>query len=320
MRNITRKIKLAAGLLLALGAATAYAQYPERPIRMVAATTAGGTADLLARGLGEAMSKILGQPIIVENKPGADQVIGLEYVAKGQPADGYTAILLGLDGQALLPLMKKNLRFDPLTDFTLLAGVGEGRYAMVAPATSPHKSFKELMDFGKANPGKLNYGSSGTPVRFPTLVLLNELGIDAVHVPYPGAGPYMSAVIGATVDWIFVGEVNATTLKPRVRVLGITGKQRSAGHPDVPTFSELGFPKLFGPAYALAVRTGTPQAIADKLAAAATTAMNSPEVKAYWAKATIEVRADSAEVARRTLMDRYKFYEEFVKNGTLKPE
>lgn len=319
MRKFICKIGLLAGLL-ALGATSAYADYPDKPIRFIAATSPGGTADLLARGLGEAMSKILGQPVIVENKPGADQIIGLEYVARNQPADGYTAILIGLDGQALLPLLKKNLRFDPLNDFTLIAGVGEGRYAMVAPATSPYKSFKELMDFGKANAGKLNYGSSGTPVRFPSLVLLHELGVDAIHVPYPGAGPYMTAVASGTVDWVFVGEVNAIGLRPRVQVYAITGKTRSAALPDVPTFAELGFPKLFGPAYALAVRTGTPPAVIDKLSSAVAVAMKSPEVRAFWAKASIEARSDSAEVARRTLIDRYKFYEEFVKNGTMKAE
>ncbi len=319
MHKFFHKIGLLTGLL-ALAASSAYADYPDRPIKLIAATTAGGTADLLARGLGEALSKNLGQPFVIENKPGADQIIGLEYVAKNQPADGYTAILLGLDGQALLPLLKKNLRFDPMSDFTLIAGVGEGRYAMVAPATSPHKSLKELMDYGKANPGKLNYGSSGTPVRFPSLVLLHDLGIDATHVPYPGAAPYMTAVAAGNIDWVFLGEVNATGLKPRVRVLAITGKERSKTNPDVPTFAELGFPKLFGPAYALAVRTGTPQAIIDKLAAATAQAMNSPEVKAFWAKASIEIRNDSAEAARRTLTDRYKFYEEFVINGTMKAE
>jgi len=319
MRNLLVQIGLSLSLLT-LGAPGAHAEYPDKPIRIVAATSPGGTADLLARGLAEALTKTLGQPILVEDKPGGDQIIGLEYVAKSQPADGYTAILIGLDGQALLPLLRKNLRFDPLNDFTLLVGVGEGRYAIVAPATGAHKSLKELMDFGKANPGKLNYGSSGTPVRFPSLVLMREFGVDAVHVPYPGAGPYMTAVVAGNLDWVFLGEVNASALRPRVRLLAITGKERSSRNPDVPTFGELGLPRLFGPAYALAVRSGTPKAIVDKLTAAAEQAMNSPEVQSYWAKASIEVRSDSAEVARRTLYERHKFYEEFVKNGTLKAE
>jgi tripartite-type tricarboxylate transporter receptor subunit TctC len=319
MRNLYIHIGLLYALLL-LSMTNALAQYPERPIRIVAATTAGGTADLLARGLGEALSKSLGQPIIVENKPGADQIIGMEYAAKGQPADGYTAILIGLDGQALLPLIKKNLRFDPMNDLTLVAGIGEGRYVMLAPATSKHRTFKELMDYGKANPGKLNYGSSAPQVRLPSLAVLYELGVAAVHLPFPGAGPYMTAVASGTIDWSILGEVNAAGLRPRVIHYAITGKTRSLTLPDVPTFTELGFPKLFGPAYALAVRTGTPQPIIDKLASAIAVAMTTPEVKNFWAKANIEVRNDSAEVAKRTLTDRYKFYEVFAKNGSLKAE
>ena len=179
---------------------------------------------------------------------------------------------------------------------------------------------KELMDYGKANPGKLNYGSSAPQVRLPSLAVLYELGVDAVHLPFPGAGPYMTAVASGTIDWSILGEVNAAGLRPRVIHYAITGKTRSLTLPDVPTFTELGFPKLFGPAYALAVRTGTPLPIIDNLAAAIALAMTTPEVKNFWAKANIEVRNDSAEVAKRTLTDRYKFYEVFAKNGSLKAE
>lgn len=319
MRKLICRIGMVTGLF-ALAATSAYADYPDRPIKLVAATGPGGTADILARGLGEAMSKFLGQSVVVENKPGADQVIGLQYVAKGQPADGYTAILMGLDGQALLPLLKKGLRFDPLNDFTLLGGIGEGRYAMAGPANSPHKSFKELMEFGKAHPGKLNYGSSGTPVRFPSLAILHELGVQAVYVPYPATGPYLTDIAGGTVDWGMLGEVNATNLKPRVKIYAITGNTRSALNPDVPSFAELGFPKLVGPAYALAVRTGTPQPIVDKLTLALRHALSLPEVKSFWHKAGIDLRSDSAETARQTLLERFNFYEALAKTAGIKPE
>lgn len=314
------KIGALAAALLAFGVTGAHAEYPDRPIKFIAATSAGGTADLLARGLGEAMSRTLGQPIVVEDKPGADQVIGLQHVAKGQPADGYTAILMGIDGQALLPLLKKGLRFDPMTDFEFVGGIGEGRYAMVGPAGAPYANFNALMAYGKGNPGKLNYGSSGTPVRLPSLAVLRDLGVEAVHVPYPGAGPYFTAIAGGTVDWGIIGEVSATNLKPRVKIYAITGKTRSALNPDVPSFAELGFPQLVGPAYALALRAGTPQPIVDKLKAALNAAMGSPEVKAYWHKAGIEVKADSAEAAQRTLLERAALYEAILKDGAIKAE
>jgi len=315
MRKFIGHIALGVSIMaVALGA---HADYPDKPIKFVAATTAGGTADLLARALADAMSKVLNQPIVVENKPGADQIIGLEYVAKGQPADGYTAIVIGLDGQALLPLIKKGLRFDPLNDLTQVASLGEVRYVLAGPATAPYKTFKELTDAAKAQPGKMNYGSSSPQVRFPTLVLMDEMGIEATHVPFPGAGPYLTAVAAGTVDWAVIGENSGNTLKPRVRLYGITGRTRSSINPDVPTFAELGFPRIVGPAYALAVRTGTPQAIVDKLSAAAATAMATPEMKANTQKFQLELAYEKADGAQRVLRERYKLYEEFSKKGAL---
>lgn len=319
MRKIFCRIGVVAGLCT-LAATSAYADYPEKPIKLVAATGPGGTADMLARGLAEALSKSLGQSVVVENKPGAEQLIGLQYVARGQPADGYTAILMGLDGQALLPVLKKGLRFDPIHDFTLLGGIGEGRYVLAGPADAPHKDLKSLMDYAKAHPGKLNYGSSGPTVQVPSLALLNKLGVNAIHVPYPATGPYLTAIASGTVDWGILGEANATHLKSRVRIYAVTGNTRSQMNPEVPSFTELGFPGIVGPAYAFAVRTGTPAAIVEKLTAALGQAMNSPEVKQFWSRAGIEARSDSAETARRTLMDRYAIYQELAKAGTIKAD
>jgi len=315
MRKLVRFAVL--GLSFMAFALCARADYPDKPIRFVAATTAGGTADLLARMLAESMSKVLNQSIVVENKPGADQIIGLEYVAKGQPADGYTAIVIGIDGQALLPLIKKGLRFEPLTDLTMVAGLGDVRYVMAGPAAAPYKTFKELTDAAKASPGKMNYGSSGPQVRFGSLVLISEMGLEATHVPYPGAGPYLTAVAAGQVDWAVIGENSGNTLKPRARMYAITGSTRSAANPDVPTFAELGFPRIVGPAYALAVRTGTPQAIIDKLSAAAAAAVATPEMKAGAQKILLDLSYDKADGAHRQLMERYKLYDEYARKGVL---
>jgi len=316
MRKFIQNIALGFSVLaIAMGA---HADYPDKPIKFVAATTAGGTADLLARALADAMSKVLNQPIVVDNKPGADQIIGMEHVAKGQPADGYTAIVIGLDGQALLPLVKKGgLRFDPLADLTQVAFLGDIRYVLAGPASAPYKTFKELTDAAKANPGKMNYGSSSPQGRFPSLLLIDAMGLEATHVPFPGAGPYLTAVAAGTVDWVFIAENSGNTLKPRVRLYGITGRTRSPSNPDVPTFAELGHPRVMGTAYSLAVRTGTPQAIIDKLSAAAATAMATPEMKASAQKILFELQYEKADGAQRILAERYKLYEEFARKGAL---
>jgi len=132
----------------------AHAQgYPERVIKFVAPTTPGPTADMVARVVAEAMAKVLKQTIVVENKPGAEQMAGLEYLAKTAPADGYTVGVIGIDGQALMPLMRKSLRFDPLKDLTLVAGLGEVRYLLASPISTPPTNFKELVDAARTAPG-----------------------------------------------------------------------------------------------------------------------------------------------------------------------
>jgi len=302
---------------MACGAPSAHAEYPERPIKFIAATTPGGMADLAARIVGAAMAKILNQTIVIENKPGAEQIIGMEFVAKGQPADGYTAIVIGIDGQALLPLTKKGLRFDPITDLTLVAGLGDTRGALVGPATAPFQNFKELLEAVKANPGKMNYGETGAQNRYPSQAVLDALNLKATPVPFAGAAPVYMAVSSGTVDWVFIGESNATTLKPRVRLYALTGSGRSTLNPEVPTFAELGFSKVLGPAYALGVRSGTPAAIAEKLTAAAAAALALPEVKAAAQKVLLDLAFQNAEGARRQMMERYQLYQDYAKRRGL---
>jgi len=294
--------------------------YPERPIKFIAATSAGATADLIARNLAEAMSKVLNQNIIVENKPGADQIIGLEFIAKGQPADGYTVGVIGYDGQVQLPLLKRGLRFDPMADLTPVYGLGEVRYAIAGPATAPYRNFRELTAAVKAAPGKFNYGSSTPAVRIPSLIVMQELGLDMVHIPYAGGGPYLTALAAGTIDWATVGENSGNTLKPRVRLYGISGKTRSAGNPDVPTFTELGHPRIVGPAYALMVRTGTSAAIIDRLASTAAAAMATDAFKAGAKKMEFEIVPDSPAGVLREMQERFKFYQEVLAKSGIKPE
>lgn len=308
-------------LLCLVFAAGAQAQsYPDRSIRFIAPTTPGPAADMIARVLAEAMSRVLKQPAYVENKPGAEQLIGLEYIAKSAPADGYTVGVVGVDGQALIPLMKKNLRFDPLKDLTLVGGIGEVRYVLASPVGAPPANFRQLVDAAKAAPGKFNYGSSIPQVYLYTLSLTQELGLDLVHVPFPSGAPFLQALVAGTVDWGLISEGAATPLKSRLRFHAITGSTRSAANPEVPTFKELGFPRIQGPSYALAVRSGTPQQIVEKLSAALAAALASPEMKAAAQRILLDIRYESPEAASRSLLERNKFYQELVQRAGLKPE
>lgn len=318
MRSIIRP-GLVASLLatcVAVGAQT----YPDRPIRFIAPTSPGPTADMVARVVAEAMSKVLKQSIVVENKPGAEQVVGLEYLAKSAPADGYTVGVIGIDGQTLMPLVRSHLRFDPLKDLTLVAGLGEVRYLLASPIAAAPTNFKELVATAKAAPGKFNYGSSTPQVHLYTLSLVRELGLDLVHVPFPSGAPFLTALVGGTIDWGLIAEGTAAPVKSRLRFHAITGSLRSAANPELPTFAELGFTRIYGPAYALAVRSGTPQAIIDRLSAAAEAALASAELKASAQKMLFESRYENQAAIQRAANERFKFYQDLTKSAGLKPE
>ncbi|QXZ10708.1 tripartite tricarboxylate transporter substrate binding protein [Comamonas sp. Y33R10-2] len=294
--------------------------YPERPIKFIAAATAGSPADIMARAVAEGMTKELRTPIIVENKPGADQVIGFEFVARGAPADGYTVGVIGIDGQALLPLTKKGLRFNPLEDLTTVAGLGEGRYVLAGPATAPQKNFKDIVEEIKSHPNKYDYGTSGPAVLIPMLALTNELKLTMTHIPYKGGGPYSQDLAAGNIHLGFLSETSARPLSNRLRFYGVTGSTRSAFEPNVPTFIELGYPQIFGPAYALVVRTGTPQAIIEKLSAAAEQALRSTEMKERSQGLLLSLKYEPAEMATRTLNERAKIYRHIAQRMGLKPE
>jgi tripartite-type tricarboxylate transporter receptor subunit TctC len=294
--------------------------WPERAVRLIVASSAGSTADTVARLIAEPMARELKRSVIVENKPGADQIIGFEFLARGAPADGYAVGVVGVDGQALLPLTRPNLRFDPMTEIQLVAGLGEVRYVLAGPVGASHSSFAELIAAVRAAPGKFNYGSSTPAVRFPTLLLMHELGLDMVHVPFAGGAALITGVAAGTVDWGVIGEGSALSVKSRVRVYGLSGERRSQTHPQVPTFVELGFPKIRGPGYSLAVRTGTPQAVIDRLNAAAAAVLADPDLEARAQRALITLRYQDSAGAKRDLAERATVYREIGSKVNLRAD
>jgi tripartite-type tricarboxylate transporter receptor subunit TctC len=292
--------------------------WPERTVRLIVASSAGSTADSVARLIAEPLARELKRPVVVENKPGADQIIGFEYLARGAPPDGYVVGVVGIDGQALLPLTRPNLRFDPLNELQLVAGLGEVRYVLAGPVTAPYPSFKSLIEAVKGSPGKFNYGSSTPAVRFPTLLLMHELGLDMVHVPFAGGAALITGVASSTVDWAVIGEGSALTVKSRIRVYGISGNERSTTHPEAPTFAELGFPKIQGPAYALAVRNGTPRTVIDRLEAASAAALGDAELRVQAQRLLLTLRHQGAEAAQRDLNARAAQYRDTAQKVNLK--
>ena len=309
-------------VLLASGAASAagIGAYPDKPIRVIVPTSAGTTTDLLIRAIAPEMGKALGQPLVIEARPGANQVIGYEYCAKQVPADGYTACMVGVDGLALLPAVTKEMRFDAFRDLPPVIGLAESRYVLRSHASAPWTNFAEFVAYVKANPGKINYGASAPQVRFPMLLIMRQLGLDMLHVPYGGGARYLQALMAGEVHIGFTGEAAMAGAGDRVRGLAVTGDKRAPAYPDLPTFGQLKFPQIRGPSYSLNVRAGTPPDAVKKLHDAAGQALNAGDVRASLAKFPMEVLNESAEATQKRLVDAGRFYAEFAKAADIKPE
>lgn len=233
------------GLIIALSASPALAQnYPSHPIRLVVPFAAGGAVDVLARLLGSKLSEQLGQPIIIEDRPGAGGTLAADTVAKSPP-DGYT-ILQNTNGAAIAPALYKSLPFDAETDFAPVTQVVASNLILVASPKSGINSVRELIAQAKAHPGALNYGSSGVgnPLHLTMEMFKHATGIDIVAVPFRGDAQINAALIAGEVEVAVVPLATAVPLikDGRIRALGITGGKRSATVPDVPTIAEAGVP------------------------------------------------------------------------------
>ncbi|WP_265921616.1 Bug family tripartite tricarboxylate transporter substrate binding protein [Cupriavidus nantongensis] len=262
--------------LAAIGAAwfapTALAQdgsYPARPVTLVVSAAAGGTTDIAARMIAEPLSKALGQPVVVDNRPGGNGGIAASLVARAKP-DGYTLMLQYSGFHVITPLLVKNLSWDPVKDFAPVANILSAPQVLVVRPSLPVKSLKELVAYAKANPDKLNYASSGNgSLQHVSTELLNQMaGTKITHVPYKGTGPAMTDLLGGSVDLTIttppplMGHIAAGKLRPLV----VTSKTRLPSLKDVPSAPEAGYPDLdVSSWFAMYAPAGTPKPVVDKL-------------------------------------------------------
>jgi len=274
-----------AGFVLALAAAAASAQEPfaSRPIRLVVSFTPGGGADLTARTLAQKMTELLKQPMVVENRPGANGLVGAGAVAQSAP-DGYTILLTDRGALGINPSLYKNMPYDPTRDFAYIGIVTVAPYVLVIDPRLPVKTLADFIAYAKARPGKLNYGSYG----IASMAHLNleafkaRLGVDLVHVPYKGAGPAVQAVVAgeAAVTISSPAAVLGFVREGRLRALAIGAPQRSPLLPDVPTLREADVDEelLASTYFALAAPAQTPRAIVQRLHNEMKRALAAPEV------------------------------------------
>ncbi|MDM0044446.1 tripartite tricarboxylate transporter substrate binding protein [Variovorax dokdonensis] len=220
--------------------------YPSKPITVVVPYAPGGGVDIVTRIVTQELGTALGQTIIVDNKPGASTNIGMAAVAKA-PADGYT-LLTASPSLTSNGALFKNLSFDPASDFTLVGKIGYAPLVVVVPATSKFKTFKELVEYGKAHPDELSYGSAGngSSGHLASELMKQETGVKAIHVPYKGGSPAITDLIGGRISFMSINplEVIAHIQAGKLRALAVYGSKPTDTLPDLPTTASLGWPKL----------------------------------------------------------------------------
>ena len=236
---------IAAVVLLLSIASTAFAQYPNKPIRLIVGFPPGGSADPTARILGAALSEQLKQPVVVENRPGADSALAAEQLTRIEP-DGYTIMFASNSAMTAAVALRKEPRYDPLKDFTPISMVGRATVFFYVHPAVPAKNMKEFIAHAKANPGKLNYGTGNPLSILYTVQLMNATGIEMVHVPYKGEGPLNPDIIAGRVQSSFLSTGTAVSLAKdgKLRALAVLLKNRSPLLPEVPTIDEAGVPEV----------------------------------------------------------------------------
>ena len=271
---------LALGLLLSI--APALAQFPDKPIRMVNAWPPGSANDNILRIISERLSQRLGQPVTVENRPGASGTIGTTYVAKAAP-DGYTLVFATADTHSINPHVYKNLQYDAFKGFDPVTLVGTVTFALIGRANLEFSDAREAMAAAKQKAGKLTYASWGTGSTAHVGFALLEVstGVDLLHVPFQGAGPALNALLGAQTDLMLTSPLTAENQRKagKVKVLGVAGDARHPVMPDVRSFAEQGIADAHaGSWYGFLGPVGLPPAVRDRLSAEIVAIVKTPEI------------------------------------------
>jgi len=279
IRTLAGSIALAVMLLHG----SAHAQFPDKPLKMVVAWPAGGGTDNAARLVAEGLRQRLGQAVVVENRAGANGIIGTGAAAK-MPADGYTMLFATADTHSINPHVYTNLPYDALKDFEPLTLVGRTSFVLISGAKFEPSTLEELISRAKREPGKISYGTwgIGSTAHLGMVLFESAAGIELLHVPFQGSGPATNALLGGQVDLYLSGANGAAQYRSsgRVKVFGIAGKERSANYlPDVRTFAEQGLAGAeSGGWYGLVAPAGVPQAIRDRLSKEIVVIVKTPEV------------------------------------------
>lgn len=295
-----KKRDLLAGLALLPWATSALAQeYPSRPIRLLVGFAAGGSTDVFARAIAPRLQALLGQPVVIENRPGAGGNIATEATARSAP-DGYTLLLGTIGPLAINPTLYGNLSFDPLKDLTPVSLVGEVPNVLAVPVDRPFRSVADIIAAAKAQPEALNFGSSGigSAGHLAAEQLNLMAGIRTTHVPYRGGGALLPELIAGRVDYAFTTALNGIPQAEagKLRILGVPNGKRVPLLPEIPTIAESGLPGFDGVDWAaMMAPPGLPAPILTKLNAAMQSLLKEPELVAAMAARRLVLEASTPE-------------------------
>jgi len=315
----------AAGLLgLLLAVPQASAQYPARPVRIVVPFPPGGGVDIVARAIGEKLSPRIGQPIVIDNKPGAGTTIGTDAAAKSAP-DGYTLLVGPIGGQAIVQATFRNLGFDFQRDFAAVSRIGYGTIALVVPAGSAVKSVKELVEMAKAKPGHLTFASSGTGalIHLTGEMFRQAAGIDLTHVPYKGSTQILPDLLDGRIDMALDSlPAYLPHLKSgKLRALAVASPRRSALMPELPTMAEAGAPGVVSSTdYGMFAPAATPKEVIALLNREMQAVLAMPDLRAKLGSAGIEVVGGTPESLQAEYADEMAKWARVVKGANLKPQ
>jgi tripartite-type tricarboxylate transporter receptor subunit TctC len=299
------------------------AEYPEKPIRLIVPFPAGGPSDVLARAIAQKLNVRFNQAVIAENKPGAGTNLAAEFVAKS-PADGYTLLLMMIGTQAINEAMYPKLGYSTVRDFAPISLVAASSLTLVAHPSVAAKNLRELVALAKAEPGKLNFGSSGagTPLHLGGELLNNRAGIKLVHVPYKGAAPALNDVLGGQIELAMVGTPSALPYikSGKLTAIGLTSLKRSANAPKVPTIAESlpGFEVEL--VYGIVAPAGTPRDVVAKLNSEIVKIMEAPDMRERLAGQGFEVRTSTPEQLGSYIRSEISKWAPIVKESGAKPE